>query len=166
MNLADLVKERGGTEKDQALCLLHEVPDLAPDALGSMDEDFRNSVRALGDTLPDFLRHSDDDLVRRSKELLSARRPAHVIWMCDLLEIMTNERLRLVVPGDPDKRRAILTERVAAAITLLDRFQDYKTLSLFMDEVRSEVVRVSTLVKQGLLEDENKPQTPDHAPCG
>lgn len=162
VNLAALVKERGGTEKDQALCLLHEIPDLASDALDHIDEDFRESVTALSAAMPDFLRHSDDEILARASALLSARRPTQVIWMCDLLETMTNERIRIGVPEAQRDRMAFLKERVGAAIKLLDRFESYNTLGLFMDQVRSEALRVMALISRDQLRSES-PSFTDHA---
>jgi hypothetical protein len=164
-NLASIVKERGGTEKDLSLCLLHEIPDLAPDALVHLDEDFRNSLLALSEAMPDFLRHSDDQIIARTKTLLAARRPVHVIWMCDVQESMSNERLRLAVPDSPEERRSLLLERVTGAIALLDHFKHYKPLALFMDAVRSEAVRVTTLVRRDELQPENGSDAGTHAPC-
>lgn len=146
--LAEIVKSRGGTDRDYALCLLHEIPEGELALRQGLDPDLREAAIRMGHAMPDFFRDAEPLLMAKIEALLGERRPVHIIWLCDLQDTVRHEMVRLDLPEDKEERYDILKDRIDGALRLVDGFSSYKTLSLFLETVRSDLSFFSAILSR------------------
>lgn len=142
----DLVAQHGGTERDQAHALLHEIADSEVVVPATID---RASLEQLSLAMPDYLRHEDDDLERRAEALFTAPSPLRILWLCDMIDTFETPLIRLDCPSE-EAASSLVRERCRMARDATQACAMHPRFADLVARARAATTQLATLAGSGL----------------
>lgn len=142
----DMISDFGGTNRDQAAALLHEVSNITEDS--GLRQEFIDHLQELQSCLPDFLSDGNDQLRIKLDRLKSAHLGMKIIWLCDMIDSFENN---LILLPDPEEMlHSKIEERAREARSALSIVDPARTSSL-LNRARRAIEGLSMRSSAGLI---------------